>query len=94
MNYTTVSIKETRDNLSELIERVALAKESFLITKFGKPKALIVSAEDIQKTKKARQEVLEKTAGLWTDRKDVKTGASWVKKLREKASTRYEKIFS
>ncbi len=94
MDYTPVSIKKTRDNLSELIERVALAKESFLVTKFGKPKALIISAESLKKKKNIRKKILKETAGLWARRKEIKGSALWVNKLREKESSRYGKIFS
>lgn len=86
MNYTTVSIKETRNNLAELIERAALAQESFLVTKFGKPKALIVSAQNWAADKDNKDAVLKATAGLWAGRKSLKIS-------REKESSRYEKIF-
>lgn len=87
MNYIRVTIKEVRDNLSELIERTALAKESFLVTKFGKPKALIVSAEMLKKKKSEKEAVLKKTAGLWAQRQNIE-------KSRKETSSRYEKIFS
>lgn len=86
MNYTSVSIKETRNNLSELIERAALAQETFLVTKFGKPKALIVSAQNFMADKGNKNDILKATAGLWAGRKNVKNN-------REKESSRYEKIF-
>lgn len=94
MSYTTVSIKETRRNLSELIEKVALTGETFLVTKFGRPKALITPTETKDKSNKTKLSVLEKTAGLWAKRKDIKESNSWVSKLRDKRSTRYAKILS
>lgn len=94
MSYTTVSIKETRRNLSELIEKVALTGETFLVTKFGKPKALIVPAETKNKSNETKLSILVKTAGLWAKRRDIKDSNSWVSKLRDKGSTRYAKILS
>jgi len=94
MTYTKITIKETRNNLSELIERAALAKETFLVTKFGKPKALIVSAQDFVNDKRKKIDILKETTGLWAGRKDIKTGDSWVAKIRKKGSSRYEKILS
>lgn len=94
MNYTTVSIRDARDNFSELIEKAALTDQSFLITKFGKPKALITSADIINQKKKTKLKVLKKTAGLWANRKDIKDSAAWVAQKRKEQSTRYAKIFS
>ena len=37
-----ISVKDTRDNLAELLEQVAVAQKQFVITKFGKPKARLV----------------------------------------------------
>lgn len=92
------SIKETREQLSSLIDQVAIAKKSFMITKFGKPRALIspVSAEDVSMREKQRRKALEATFGMWKDRKDIKDSAKWVAELRHKMSSRYGygKIFS
>ncbi|MBI4991186.1 type II toxin-antitoxin system Phd/YefM family antitoxin [Candidatus Gottesmanbacteria bacterium] len=38
----SVSIKQLRDNLAQLIEEVAIGGKSIEVTKFGKPKAVIV----------------------------------------------------
>ena len=89
----SISIKETRDNLSEIIERVAIGKKTFVITKFGKPKAQISPLEDKIKERKRRRG-LEASFGMWKDRKDIKDSARWVADLRKKASSRYGKIFS
>jgi len=42
MSYKSLSIQETRNNLAEVIERVAIAGDKFIVTKFGKAKAIIV----------------------------------------------------
>ena len=94
MNYTSITIKETRENLSELIERVALRGENFLVTKFGKPKAVIMPLGTKDTNCRAKISALEETAGLWAGRKDIKNSNFWVSKVRKKESTRYEKILS
>ena len=38
----SITVKDTRINLSEIIELVAGGNHSFVITKFGKPKAQII----------------------------------------------------
>lgn len=94
----TVSIRETREQLSELVNQVAIANKEFIITKFGKPKALITSirSKDKNSQLKQRRMALEATFGIWKDRKDIKDSAGWVTNLRHKMSSRYGygKIFS
>lgn len=92
MNYTTITIKETRSLLSELIERVALSKETFLVTKFGKPKALIISPDQIAVNQKDKADILRQTAGLWQNKKEIKNSSAWLAKIRKKTNSRYEKI--
>lgn len=41
-----ISVKDTRDNLAELLEQVAIANKQFVITKFGKPKARLSPVTD------------------------------------------------
>ena len=41
-----ISVKDTRNNLAELLEQVAISKRQFVITKFGKPKARLVPMVD------------------------------------------------
>ena len=79
-----ISIKETRDKLAEVISRVAIAGDEFIITKFGEPKAMIVP---IIKDKE-RKSALEEAFGIWKDRKDIKSSAKWVRVLRDKMSLR------
>lgn len=89
----TVSIKELRDNLAQLIEEVAIAKKHIEITKFGKRKALLIPASSGITTKK-RGEGLEISFGAWKNRTDIKDTSRWVARLRRKASSRYGKLFS
>ena len=93
MNYVNVSIKDTRDNLSEIIERVAIAGETFAVTKFGKLKALITPVTGLKKTGN-REKILKESFGMWRDRKDMADSAKWVRDLRKKEALRHGKIFS
>lgn len=92
MNYTTVTLKEARDNLSELIERAALTKETFLVTKFGKKKAFIISVDILNNSRKARINILKNTFGIWAKRKDMVN--SWVDNLRKQENKRHGQIFT
>ena len=94
MGYTVVTIKDARESFSELIEQAALAHKTYLVTKFGKPKAMIVPADKMGGQIKLRRKALEETAGLWADRKEMKDSGIWVSKRRAKESSRYGKIFS
>ena len=81
----TVSIKDTRDNLAELVERVAIAGEEFVVTKFGNPKAMLVP---VLKGKMWTGGGFDKVFGVWRNREDIKNSATWVRKLRTKTSLR------
>lgn len=83
----TISIKDTRDNLAELIEKVAIGKKTFIITKFGKPKAQLTPVE---KKKTMKRSGLEAAFGMWEDRQDMQDSAKWVAEMRSKWSKRYE----
>lgn len=80
----TISIKDTRNKLADVINQVAVAGDSFVITKFGQPKAMIVP---ISKDKTQRS-VLEETFGAWKGRRDIKDSGKWVRNLRTKISLR------
>lgn len=80
----TVSIKDTRNKLADIVNHVAVAGDTFVITKFGKPRAMIVPITKV----KAQKSVLEETFGAWKGRKDIKDSAGWVARLRSKMSTR------
>jgi prevent-host-death family protein len=88
-DQSSFSIKDTRDNLSELVEQAARNGKTFIITKFGRPKALITP---ITKTKKASSRTLDQALqsikGMWADREDMKDSAAWVRKLRQEQSHR------
>ena len=86
----TVSIKELRDNLAQLIDEVAIAGKQIEITKFGKPKAMIIPIGSADKKKKKAIDVKKLPGfGMWKNRKDMKDPAKWVHELRLKESMRY-----
>lgn len=87
------SIKETREQLSHLIDQVAIANKQFLITKFGKPKAMLTPVVSIKKQNKRKKGLLV-SFGAWKDRTDIKDSAKWVSDIRHRMSKRYGKIFS
>lgn len=80
-----LSIKDTRDKLADVINRVAIAGDMFVITKFGQPKAMIVP---ISKT--LDKSGIEESFGVWSKRGDIKNSNNWVAKLRAKMSIRDE----
>lgn len=45
----TLTLKEVRDQLSDLVSRVAYGDQKVVITKFGKPIAALVTLEDFEK---------------------------------------------
>lgn len=90
----TYSIKETRERLSSLIEEVAIAKKRFIITKFGKPKAIVSPVLDQANARKKQTEDILATAGAWKHRKDIKNSAKWVAELRHRMSSRFHEASS
>lgn len=82
-----ISTKELRDNLAEILERVAIGKEIFAVSKFGKKKALITPPTILDKRKKINFNNLS-AFGLWSKRKDIGKSNSWVSKSRIKQSLR------
>ncbi|MBL7184117.1 MAG: type II toxin-antitoxin system Phd/YefM family antitoxin [Anaerolineae bacterium] len=47
----TVSIAEVKRSISTIVNRVAFGRERIILTSRGKPKAALVSIEDLQKLK-------------------------------------------
>ena len=82
----TIPIKETRANLADLINQVAVGGTSFIITKFGKPKAMLVPVLP----DKRRQTGLSASFGMWKDREDMKDHDKWVRKIRSEFSRTYD----
>lgn len=82
-----LSIKDTRNNLAEIIDQVSVGGQVFVITKFGKPKAMITPLSD--KTISTKPD-LEDSFGIWKNRKDIKDSGKWVADIRAKMSMRDE----
>lgn len=80
----TLSIKDTRAKLADVVNQVAIAGDSFIITKFGKPKAIIVPFTEEKSVRGNFDEVF----GAWKTRKDITNTARWVRELRTKISLR------
>lgn len=89
----TVTIKELRDNLAQLIEEVAIAGKQIEITKFGKTKAILSPLKSIKPKVKKKVDFSKLPAfGMWKNRKDMKDPAKWVSELRKRESYRlYER---
>lgn len=86
-NLKIITTKELRDNLSEILERVAIGKQNFLVSKFGKKKALIVPLASDFPLKTADFSKLS-AFGVWKKRIDIKNSNIWTSKLRTKQSKR------
>ena len=80
-----VSIKDTRDKLADIINQVEIGEDIFVITKFGKPRAMIVP---FSKSKGLNTSGIEESFGSWAARKDIKDSKKWVEKIRKKMSIR------
>jgi prevent-host-death family protein len=80
-----ISIKNTRANLADLVDRVAFSGEEFVVTKFGKPKAMLVPVTTLEKKSKG---IFDEVFGTWKDRTDIKDSGNFVRELRNKNSLR------
>ena len=80
----TLSIKDARNSFADLISRVEMTGDEVVITKFGKPKAMVVPFKKSQ----SLSEILDESFGIWKDRADMKNTAKWVRNLRDKTSLR------
>lgn len=85
----SISTKDLRDNLAEILERVAIGNEGFIVSKFGKEKALIIPAV-AQKTLEATRSEVKKLPiyGMWKERQEMTDSAAWTKNLRVQESLR------
>jgi prevent-host-death family protein len=93
MQYTPVTVKQMRNNLSDVLEKVAGGGEAFVVTKFGKQKAFIIPVDKKTIDEKRKMKILNETFGMWKDREDMKDPAKWLRDIRKRNSSRYGKIF-
>jgi len=80
----TLSIKDARNNLSDIVSRVEMRGDEIVITKFGKPRAMLVPISN----KKSLVGKFDESFGAWSKRKDIKDSGIWVRNLRRKLSLR------
>lgn len=85
MGMQMITIKDTRDNLADFVDRVAIGGEEFVVTKFGKPKAMLVP---VTKANELGEGSFDEVFGAWKGREDIEDTATWVKELRTKVSFR------
>lgn len=76
------SVREARAKISYIIDTVYNTGESVVITKFGQPKVMITSITNYADRKKERADALDKSKGMWKN-----------KKLSERIQSRHGKIF-
>lgn len=81
-----ISIQGARDNFADMVAQTALLGRQFVITKFGRPSAMLVPVTI--NADEERKAVLKASFGIWKNRKDIKNSAVWVAGLRDKMSRR------
>lgn len=79
-----LSIKDTRNHLADVVARVEMTGDEVIITKFGKPRAMLVPYTNRESAMGNFDEVF----GIWKGRSDIKDSRQWVRNLREKISLR------
>ncbi len=85
----SIPVKETREQLADLLNQVAIGGKSFIITKFGKPKAMLVPVIDDRKQTSAKAKKLP-GFGMWANRKEMKDPDKWVRNMRDAWEHRHE----
>lgn len=87
--FQTFSIRETRAQLSDIVNQVAFGHKTFVITKFGKPKAIISRADATQIVATGGKKANLPGFGLWADRVEMRDAGAWVEKQRKQWSSRF-----
>lgn len=80
----TLSIKDARNNLADIVSRVEMTGDEIVITKFGKPRVMLVPVVN----RKLALGSFDEVFGVWKSRSDIKDTGKWVKNLRTKISLR------
>lgn len=80
----TISIKDARNNLADIVSKVEMAGDEIIITKFGKPRVKIIP---LLKDTSSKIDLSE-SFGAWSNRRDIKNTAKWVSEMRDKTSLR------
>lgn len=79
----TMGIKDARNSLADIVSRVEMRGDEIVITKFGKPRAMLVPF-----SRKTLTGKFDETFGAWKGRLDIKDSGKWVRNLRDKISLR------
>lgn len=87
LNHIQISTKDLRDNLAEILEKVAIGKQSFIVSKFGRQKAIITPVKTNKRLTKVDFRKLS-AYGMWKGRRDMEDVDKWVRNLREKEGAR------
>lgn len=87
--YTTatnqISTKELRNQLASVVDRVALRGESFVVTKFGMPRAVLMPVGPTQTASDAEAAlILKESFGSWKHRKDALTESRQIRRKAER----------
>lgn len=82
-----ISIKDTRNKLADIVDQVAFGENVFVITKFGKPRAMLVP---VSKKQLPNSSKIADSFGAWGSRKDIKDSNKWVEEIRAKMNARNE----
>jgi len=64
MDRPTVSIGQVKRDISKLVNRVAFGGERIILTSRGRPKAALISMEDLQVLEQTGQEKARRVAAL------------------------------
>ena len=77
MTVTAVSVADARNELAELLNRVAYGKERLVITRHGRELAALVPVEDLKLTNRLRRFVARKDVARALADLDAGNAASW-----------------
>jgi antitoxin (DNA-binding transcriptional repressor) of toxin-antitoxin stability system len=86
----TITVADLRDQLSQIIDQTTFTHQRFLVTKFNKPRALIIPIPNHQKTTHKQPDFKTLPGfGLWKNRSDIKNSVSWSQSVRHQQSLRH-----
>jgi prevent-host-death family protein len=74
---TAVSVADARNDLAELLNRVAYGKERLVITRHGRELAAIVPVDDLKLTTRLRRFVARKDVARALAELDAGNASSW-----------------
>jgi prevent-host-death family protein len=81
---TTISAEEARNQLSDIVNRAAYAKEHIVLTRRGKKMAAIIPVDEL--------ELLESLMDELEDKMDVAAAAAAIEESEKSGTTSWEQI--